>query len=232
MVKVDQIGLKFYNQQKKKYLLNIDIITSKKNLKSLCKGKISFHRDECNNINNHGVALSLSELKNEIAKENTDNLLIIENKHDDDNCISIKTKKNCNICNLRILFRSFPIKISVNLSRSYLVTSEILKLSTIVQPNSYDSLIITGSKYQKQRLEDIIITPNISWTCNIGEFVCGNSGESTIYNTPKESDLSKCPVILTLNTSYVFLSDINSDSKQAEKTISLQKNYGYYDNQL
>lgn len=222
MVNVDQIGLKFYNQEKKKYLLNIDIIISKKNLKSLCKGKISFHSDECNNINNREVALPLADLKNEIAKENTGNLSIIENKHDDD-CISLKTKKSCNICNLRILFRPFPIKIGINLSRSYLITSEIIKLSTILEQNSYDSLIITGSKYQKQRLKDIIISPSICWNCNIGEFVCGDSGESAIYNTPKESELSKGPVILTLNASYAFLSNINSDSKQTEKTLSLQK---------
>jgi len=224
MVNIDQIGLKFYTQEKKKYLLNIDIIISKKNLKSSCKGKISIHSDECNNIHNYEASLSLDNLRNELGKENTaDNLSIIENKHDDDDSVSIKPTKSCNICNFRILFRPSPIKIGIHISRSYLITSEIIKLSTIVEQNSYDSLIITGTKYQKQRLKDMTISPSICWNCNIGEFVCGNSGESTIYNTPNESDLSKGPVILTLNARYAFLSNINSDSKQAEKTLTLQK---------
>ncbi|MDR4511942.1 MAG: hypothetical protein MRJ93_09600 [Nitrososphaeraceae archaeon] len=223
LVNIDQIGLKFYTQEKKKYLLNIDIIISKKNLKSSCKGKISIHSDERNNINNYETSLSLDNLRNELGKENTGNLSIIENKHDDVDSMSIKPTKSCNICNFRILFRPFPIKIGINISRSYLITSEIIKLSTIVEQNGYDSLIITGTNYQKQRLKDITISPSIYWICNIGEFVYGNSGESTIYNTPKESELSKGPVILTLNASYSFLSNSNSDSKQAEKTLSLQK---------
>jgi hypothetical protein len=109
---------------------------------------------------------------------------------------------------------------NINILRSFLITSEILKFSALIENNN-DPLIITSSKNQKHRIDDIVIRPNMHWISNIGAFVCGNSGESTIYNTPQESELSKAPVILTLYASFNFNSDFNS--KQFKELLSCQK---------
>lgn len=231
LLDIDQIGFKSLNNQemKKKYFLNIDITISKKNFRSTCKAKISIHSDECNNITNYDIGLCQDDLENKIVKENTTNttnLSIMEKKYDDNNFVSIHTEKSCNICDLRILFRPSFITLKLNISRSYLITSEILKLSTLITKNDYyDLLILTGSKYLKHRLMNISISPSICWTCNIGEFVCRNNGDSIIYNTPQESELSKGPVILTTYVNYFFNSNFNSNSPKPEKLLSfsLQK---------
>ena len=197
-----QIGLKSFRGKKQyKFLINIEITIFKKFLKSSCKARISLQKDYSDSCEKNDLCLSSTTVDN-FETENI-GLLIAERYG---NLVSLKTKKSCNICNLRILFRSSGNLMRINISKSYLITSEILKFSALRETDNC-SPIITGSNYQKHSLYDIVISPRIFWTSNLGLFVCGNDGDSIIYATPGESGLSRSPLILALHRDY----DLNSD---------------------
>ena len=72
---------------------------------------------------------------------------------------------------------------------------------------------------QKYFIGDIQIQPRIFWKSNIGELVYGNLGQSLIYYTPGESDLSKSPITINLYFQYDHTKEdiqhaILSDSKK------------------
>ena len=105
-----------------------------------------------------------------------------------------------------------------------MITSDIIKISaesntknSITNNNSY--IILTGSNYKKYLIDGIQIQPRIFWNSNIGELVYGNLGQSLIYYTPGESDLSKSPITINLSFQYDHtLEDLQqailSDSKK------------------
>jgi len=197
-----QIGLKsFTGKRQYKFLVNIEITIFKKFLKSLCKARISLQKNDSDSCKKNDLFLSSTTDYN---FENENNRLLIAERYG--NLVSIKTQKSCNLCNLRILFRSSRNPVRINISKSYLITSEILKF-TALRENDNCAPMITGSKYQKHPLYDLVISPRIFWTSNIGLFVCGNDGDSVIYATPGESGLSRSPVILVLHANYDLFSD-------------------------
>ncbi|HJU59375.1 MAG TPA: hypothetical protein VJ583_06475, partial [Nitrososphaeraceae archaeon] len=80
-------------------------------------------------------------------------------------------------------------------------------------------MILTGSNYKKYFIDNIQIQPRIFWKSNIGELVYGNLGQSMIYYTPGESELSKSPITINLYFQYDHnLEDLQqailSDSKK------------------
>jgi len=107
-----------------------------------------------------------------------------------------------------------------------LITSDIIKISaesndksSIINNNNNSSIILTGSKYKKCFIDGIQIQPRIFWKSNIGELVYGNLGQSLIYYTPGESELSKSPITINLYFHYDHtLEDLQqailSDSKK------------------
>lgn len=198
----NQIGLKsFRGKRQYKFLINIDIIVFKKFLKRSFKARISLQKDHSDPSKKNELCLSSTTDDN---FENENNQLLISEKYG--NLVSIKTQKSCNICNLRILFRAFNNPVRINISKSYLITSEILKFTALKETNDC-SPTITGSKYKEHPLYDVVISPKIFWTSNSGLFVCGNDGDSIVYATPGESGLSRSPVILSIHADY----DLNSD---------------------
>ncbi len=85
--------------------------------------------------------------------------------------------------------------------------------------NDNSSIILTGSNYKKYFIDGIQIQPKIFWKSNIGELVYGNLGQSLIYYTPGESELSKSPITINLYFQYDHnLQDLQqailSDSKK------------------
>jgi hypothetical protein len=113
---------------------------------------------------------------------------------------------------------------SINALKSYLITSDIIKVSAEsnikkIITNNYNSIILTGSNYKKYLIDSIQIQPRIFWKSNIGELVYGNLGQSLIYYTPGESELSKSPITINLYFQYDHnLEDLQeailSDSKK------------------
>ncbi|HJS64394.1 MAG TPA: hypothetical protein VJ767_06000 [Nitrososphaeraceae archaeon] len=204
-----QIGLKsFRGQRQDKFLINIEITIFKKFLKSKCKARISLEKDDSDPSKKNDLCLSYTTDDN---FENENNQLLIAEKYD--NLVSIKTQKSCNICNLRILFRAFNNLVRINISKSYLITSEIIKFTALRETNNCSPTTITGSKYKKHPLYDIVISPRIFWTSNLGQFICGDDGDSVLYATPGESGLSRSPVILSIHADY----DLNFEQSDEQQ---------------
>jgi hypothetical protein len=142
--------------------------------------------------------------------------------------VSFKSINSCNICNLLIIMKIKKTNthhpFSINALKSYLITSDIIKVSAESNikksiTNNYSSIILTGSNYKKYLIDSIQIQPRIFWKSNIGELVYGNLGQSLIYYTPGESELSKSPVTINLYFQYDHNSEdlqegILSDSKK------------------
>lgn len=204
-----QIGLKSFKGKKQyKFLINIEITIFKKFLKSLCKARISLQKDYSDSCEKNDLCLSSTTVDN---FETENNGLIIAERYG--NLVSIKTKKSCNICNLRILFRAFNNPVRINISKSYLITSEIIKFTALRETNNCSPTTITGSKYKKHPLYDIVISPRIFWKSNLGQFICGDDGDSILYATPGESGLSRSPVILALYAHY----DLNFEQSDEQQ---------------
>ncbi|HET7643573.1 MAG TPA: hypothetical protein VFK40_08700 [Nitrososphaeraceae archaeon] len=121
---------------------------------------------------------------------------------------------NCKICNFSITVVNITKNsntttiphFSLNLLKSYLITSDIVKVSAesnnINSITNKNSIIITGSNYKKYIINEIQIQPKLFWKSSIGDLVYGNIGQSLIYYTPGESDLSKSPLTLNLYFQY------------------------------
>jgi len=124
--------------------------------------------------------------------------------------MNIKTKKT-----------STDHPFSIKGLKSYLITSDIIKISAeesnntknnSITNNNTNSIILTGSNYKKYFIDGIQIQPRIFWKSNIGELVYGNLGQSSIYYTPSESKLSKSPITINL---YFYYDHNLEDLQQA-----------------
>ena len=154
-------------------------------------------------------------------------------KEEGKNQISFKSINNCKICNLSVIIKTNKTSsthhppFSIKALKSYLITSDIIKISaesnntknSMTNNNNNSSIILTGSNYKKYFIDDIQIQPKIFWKSNIGELVYGNLGQSLIYYTPGESELSKSPITINLYFQYDHnLEDLQqailSDSKK------------------
>ena len=114
-----------------------------------------------------------------------------------------------------------------------MITTEIIKISAEYNNNNtvgkksnnnYNnnnngSVLFTGTNYKKYFLDGVNIEPRLFWESNSGKLVYGNLGQSLIYYTPGEDDLSKSPLTLNLYFQYDhsledFQQVILSDSKK------------------
>jgi hypothetical protein len=149
--------------------------------------------------------------------------------------ISFKSINSCKICNLSIIIKTKKTSSTnhhspfyIKALKSYLIASDIIKISAeesnnntknSITNNNNSSIILTGSNYKKYLIDGIQIQPRIFWKSNIGELVYGNLGQSSIYYTPGEPELSKSPITINLYFQYDHnLEDIQqailSDSKK------------------
>jgi hypothetical protein len=124
---------------------------------------------------------------------------------------NIDESKFCNQCRLQITFDT-PKKddISMQQLRGYFLTSEYIKINTTKNNNSDDNddglsaIYLNGNEYKNHKvIDDVYLQPTLIWESSSGTFPAGDtSGESVIYLTPSEDELSKSPVILTLYAIY------------------------------
>lgn len=85
-----------------------------------------------------------------------------------------------------------------------MITSEVLKIpaetTNPTKQNVY--VMLTGTNYKKYFLDGLQIQPRLFWNSNSGKLVYGNLGQSLIYYTSGEDDLSKSPVTINLYVHY------------------------------
>jgi hypothetical protein len=241
---VKQLGSSIFKEQEYNFFVNIHILILRKFAKRNYRIKmfVSKLEDQDNNNNNN------NKIDNYISKHNivnTDPLKSStittktekkENEKEADDGkyqISFKSIHSCKTCNLSVILKTNKLKTSTNnlfsisALKSYLITSDIIKISAgesnspkySIKNNDNSSIILTGSNYKKYFINGIQIQPRLFWKSTIGELVYGNLGQSLIYYTPGESDLSKSPITMNLYFQYYHnLDDIQqailSDSKK------------------
>jgi hypothetical protein len=116
-----------------------------------------------------------------------------------------------------VIVKSNETSFFIKFFKKYLITTEIIKISASynnnntvgkkINNNYYNnnnngSVLFTGTNYKKYFLDGVNIEPRLLWKSNSGKLVYGNLGQSLIYYTPGEDDLSKSPLTLNLYFQY------------------------------
>ena len=232
---VRQLGSRVFKEEEYHFFVNVNILIAKKFAKRTFRTKmfVSKIEDQDNDNNKVDNYISKSNIINSHnLKPTFATITKIEKEEEEEEGknyqISFKSINSCNTCNLSIIMKIKKTNthhpFSINALKSYLITSDIIKVSAESNTkksitNNYSSIILTGSNYKKYLIDSIQIQPRIFWKSNIGELVYGNLGQSLIYYTPGESELSKSPITINLYFQYDHnLEDLQeailSDSKK------------------
>jgi hypothetical protein len=239
---VKQLGSSIFKEEEYHFFVNVNILISRKFAKRTFRIKMFVSRPERpsnndNKIDNYILkpnAINSDYLKYALSSSTTTTATAnkIEKKEEREvknHQISFKSiNSSCKICNLSIIIKmkkhgTNHHLFSIKALKSYLITSDIIKISAEENNNTKNSnnssIILTGSNYKKYFIDGIQIQPRIFWKSTIGELVYGNLGQSFIYYTPGESKLSKSPVTINLYFQYDHnLEDLQeailSDSKK------------------
>ena len=234
---VKQLDSNILKKQEYQFLITVDIFVLRKFAKQTFRIKIfvskmenqndasNYHNNNnhSNDIYNHNSSVDFNSDNSIFTTTKLVNTLVHKKEGND---LLFKSLNNCKICNLSITAVNITKNntlppFSINLSKSYLITFDVIKVSA--ESNSKkitdDSITITGSNYKKYSINGIQIQPRLFWKSTVGNIVYGNIGQSLIYYTPSESDLSKSPIRLNLYFQYDnSINDIQqailSDSKK------------------
>jgi hypothetical protein len=230
---VRQLGSRVFKEEEYHFFVNVNILIAKKFAKRTFRTKMFVNKIEDQDNDNNKIDNDISR-SNVINSHNlkptfaTTTKIEEEEEERQNYQVSFKSINSCNICNLSIIMKIKKTNthhpFSINALKSYLITSDIIKVSAESNTkksitNNYSSIILTGSNYKKYLIDSIQIQPRIFWKSNIGELVYGNLGQSLIYYTPGESELSKSPITINLYFQYDHnLEDLQeailSDSKK------------------
>jgi hypothetical protein len=219
---VKQLGSSLFNEQEYHFFVNVNILISRKFAKRTFRIKmfVSELEDQGNNNNidnyssNPNDVINSDDLKSAVTTT-TNKIEIKEEKEGKNYQILFKSISNsCKICNLSIIIKTKKTATNhhpfyIKALKSYLITTDIIKISAesnntnnSITNNNNNSIILTGSYYKKYPIYGIQIQPRIFWKSNIGELVYGNLGQSSIYYTPGQSELSKSPITIDLYFQY------------------------------
>ncbi len=229
---INQMGSTLFEQQEYKFVVNVNILITRKLLKTNYRVKMFVSKLDNNDYLNN--KLNNSSILNSNIPITEDDLKSIGKIEQDRNLILFKSVKSCNICNLMVIVKSNKTSFFIKLFKKYLITTEIIKISaesnndTAEKKNSNNnynnnnnsnSVLFTGTNYKKYFLDGIKIEPRLLWEANSGKLVYGKIGQSLIYYIPGEDDLSKSPLTLNLYFQYDHnLEDLQqatlSDSKK------------------
>src|ERR687898_1639346 len=231
---VRQLGSRVFKEEEYHFFVNVNILIAKKFAKRTFRTKMFVSRieDQDNDNNKVDNYIKSNIINSHNLKPTFATITKIEKEEEEEEGknyqISFKSINSCNTCNLSIIMKIKKTNthhpFSINALKSYFITSDIIKVSAESNTkksitNNYSSIILTGSNYKKYLIDSIQIQPRIFWKSNIGELVYGNLGQSLIYYTPGESELSKSPITINLYFQYDHnLEDLQeailSDSKK------------------
>jgi hypothetical protein len=211
---VKQPDSNIFKKQEYQFLVTVDIFILRKFAKQTFRTKMFVSRmdnqndtnnSHTNHIANHNSSVDFNS-DNSISTTKLEKSEVYKKEGND---LLFKSLNNCKICNLSItavnITKNNTISpFSINFLKSYLITSDVIKVSaeSNAKKITVDSIIITGSNYKKYGINGIQIQPRLFWKSNIGKIISGNIGQSLIYYTPSESDLSKSPITLNLYFQY------------------------------
>ena len=216
---INQLGSTLFDQQEYKFVVNVNILITRKLLKTNYRVKMfvsKLDNDDHNDENNNKLYNDDSSILNSNIPSKRDDLKSIGKVEQDGNLILFKSFNSCKICNLMVIVKSNKTSFFIKFFKKHLITTEIIKISaecnndtaakknsnTYNNNNSNNSVLFTGTNYKKYFLDGIKIEPRLFWESNSGKLVYGNLGQSLIYYTPGEDDLLKSPLTINLYFQY------------------------------
>jgi hypothetical protein len=228
---INQLGSTLFEKQEYKFIVNVNILIIRKFLKRNYRVKMFVSKlddgDKYDDENNNKVDDS-SILNSNISSPVDDNdLKSIGKVEQEGDLILFKSVNSCKICNLMVIVKSNKTSFYIKFFKKHLITTEIVKISAesnnTTTKNSYNnnnsSVLLTGSKYKKYFLEGVQIEPRLFWKSNSGKLVYGYLGQSLIYYTPGEDDLSQSPLTINLYFQY----DHNLEDLQQANLLDSKK---------
>jgi len=211
---VRQLGSSVFKELEFHFFVNVNIMIAKKFPRKTFRAKMFVYKQEDSNNNNNNKIDNYIPKSNVYDSDNSKLSFATTTKKKEEKGknyqVSFKSNNSCKICNLSLVINiknNTPYLFSINGLKSYLITSDIIKISAEKNTKEsitkdYSSIILTGSKYKKFFIHGIPVQPRIFWKSNIGDLVYGNLGQSLIYYTPDESRLSKSPITISLYFQY------------------------------
>ena len=213
---INQLGSTLFDQQEYKFVVNVNILITRKLLKTNYRVKMfvsKLDNDDHNDENNNKLYNDDSFILNSTIPSKMHDLKSIGKVEQDGNLILFKSFNSCKICNLTAIVKSNKTSFFIKFFKKHLITTEIIKISaecnnnTAAKKNSNicnnnNSVLFTGTNYKKYFLDGIKIEPRLFWESNSGKLVYGNLGQSLIYYTPGEDDLLKSPLTINLYFQY------------------------------
>jgi hypothetical protein len=209
---INQVGSSLFKEQEYNFIVNINMLLIRKFLKRNYRVKMfvtKLNNDDyddenkiVNNNNNNSI------LNSNILTSDDDVLKSIATVEQDGDLILFKSLNSCNICNLMVIVKYSKNPFYIKFFKKHLITTEIVKISadsnTITKKGTKNnnSVLLTGSKYKQYFLDGVQIEPRLFWKSNSGKLVYGNLGQSLIYYTPGEDDLSQSPLKINLYFQY------------------------------
>ncbi|HEX7143089.1 MAG TPA: hypothetical protein VF222_11495 [Nitrososphaeraceae archaeon] len=232
---INQLGSTLFKQQEYKFIVNVNILIIRKFLKRNYRVKMFVSKlddddnydDENNNKvddNNNNNSISNSHIS---SPADDYDLKSIGKVEQDGDLILFKSVNSCKTCNLMVIVKSNKTSFYIKFFKKHLITTEIVKISAesnnTTTKNNYNnnnsSVLLTGSKYKKYFLEGVKIEPRLFWKSNSGKLVYGYLGQSLIYYTPGEDDLSQSPLTINLYFQY----DHNLEDLQKANLLDSKK---------
>ena len=244
---INQLGSTLFEQQEYKFVVNVNILITRKFLKTNYRVKMFVikldnndddedkdHYDEKSNnkVDDDDYAYSSNILNSTIPSN--DELKSITKVEQDGNLLLFKSFNSCKICNLMVIDKFNKTSSFIKFFKKHLITTEIIKISAecnnnntagkksnnnYYNNNNNGSVLFTGTNYKKYFLDGVNIEPRLFWESNSGKLVYGNLGQSLIYYTPGEDDLSKSPLTLNLYFQY----DHSLEDFQQENLLDSKK---------
>lgn len=107
--------------------------------------------------------------------------------------------KNCKICRPELIFDKPDSRIvlpSMIEDDRYLMTSEYIKMESYADEKGRIWLAL--NEQERVLLDGLLPNLGLEWQCSAGSFAGTNRGNSIIYMTPDESELSKSPITIML----------------------------------
>ena len=197
---INQLGSTLFDQQEYKFVVNVNILITRKLLKTNYRVKMFVSKPDNDD----------SSILNSNIPSKRDDLKSIGKVEQDGNLILFKSFNSCKICNLMVIVKSNKTSFFIKFFKKHMITTEIIKISAecnnnTTRANNYNNnntILFTGTNHQKYFLDGVKIEPRLFWKSNSGKLVYGNLGQSLIYYTPGEDDLSKSPLTLNLYFQY------------------------------
>lgn len=226
---VNQLGSTLFEQQEYKFVVNVNILITRKFLKTNYRVKMFVIKLD---NNDDDYAYSSNILNSNIPSN--DELKSITKVEQDGNLLLFKSFNSCKICNLMVIDKFNKTSSFIKFFKKHLITTEIIKISAecnnnntagkksnnnYYNNNNNGSVLFTGTNYKKYFLDGVNIEPRLFWESNSGKLVYGNLGQSLIYYTPGEDDLSKSPLTLNLYFQY----DHSLEDFQQENLLDSKK---------